>query len=455
MANPSVSIISECFVKQKHASEESKQPCFLSPWDLAMLSVHYIQKGLLFSKPPLMNNQEDDPISSLLTKLKDSLSLTLVHFYPLSGRLKTLKQENPHSYTVFIDCNDSPGAKFIHASIDLTVSDVLSPKDVPIIVQSFFDHDRAVNHEGHTLPLLSIQVTELIDGIFIGCSMNHAVGDGTSYWHFWESWSEIFKADGNNLSISRPPVNKRWFPGSCGPIINLPFNHPDEFISRHEAPILRERFFHFSSEALAKLKAKANAEMNTKKISSLQALSALVWRSVTRARRFPPEQITGCRLAANNRSRLYPPLPRDYFGNSISPIRGAAKVGELLENGLGYSAWLLHRTVIDHDDEVIRGWVNSWIKSPSVYQLAQIFDPYSIMMGSSPRFDMYGNEFGFGKAVGVRSGYANKFDGKISLYPGFEGGGSMDLEVCLLPDHMSRFEGDEEFMEYASILVTS
>ena len=37
----------------------------------------------------------------------------------------------------------------IHASLDSTVSDILSPKDVPLVVQSFFDHDRTVNHDGH------------------------------------------------------------------------------------------------------------------------------------------------------------------------------------------------------------------------------------------------------------------------------------------------------------------
>ena len=42
--------------------------------------------------------------------------------------------------------------------------------------------------------------------------------------------------------------------------------------------------------------------------------------------------------------------------------------------------------------------------------------PYCVMMGSSPRFNMYGNEFGMGKGVAVRSGYANKFDGKVKYH---------------------------------------
>jgi hypothetical protein len=133
--------------------------------------------------------------------------------------------------------------------------------------------------------LLSIQVTELEDGIFIGCSINHCIADGTSYWHFFNSWSEIFQALGNDISIARPPIHKRWFPDGYGPIINLPFTHQEEIISRFEAPELRERVFHFSSESIAKLKAKANEEYKTNKISSFQSLSALLWRCITRARR--------------------------------------------------------------------------------------------------------------------------------------------------------------------------
>lgn len=444
--NPSeVKYVSECFLKPKYTSEESKQPIYLAPWDLAMVCVHYIQKGLLFRKPSAFG------MSNYLQKLKESLSLTLVHFYPLSGRLATLKQEKPPIYSIYIDCNNSPGARFVHASVDLTIDDILSPTDVPQIVQQFFDHDRAINHDGHTLSLLTIQVTELIDGIFIGCSLNHMAVDGTSFWHFFNSWSEIFNAkeEEEAITISKPPIHKHWFPNGHGPILSLPFTHHDQFIKRHEAPKLRERIFHFSSASLAKLKAEANNNNNftDKTISTLQALSAHIWRCITRARKFPPDQTTSCRMAINNRTRLSPPVPQDYFGNCIQTVKATATSSELLGHNLGWAAWELNQAVSNHRDKVVREWIQSWLESPFVYQLGQFFDPCSIMMGSSPRFNMYGNEFGLGKAIAIRSGYANKFDGKVSLYPGIEGCGSMDLEICLPPDSMEALESDKEFMD--------
>ncbi|QCE16518.1 uncharacterized acetyltransferase At3g50280-like [Vigna unguiculata] len=445
MGTPAVRRISECFVKPHPSDHFSDQICNLTPWDIAMLSVHYIQKGLLFKKPETLVD-ENEFIQNLLEKLKHSLSLTLSHFYPLSGRLVTHKTQNPPSYTVSVDCKNSDGARFIYATLDVTISELLSPVDTPSIFQSFFDHHKAINHDGHSMPLLSIQITELVDGVFIGCSMNHVIGDGTSYWNFFNSWSQIFQAQ----SLSRQPINNRWFPNNCIPPISLNFKHHDEFIERSEKPLLRERFFHFSAESIAKLKAKANSESNTTTISSFQSLSALVWRSITRARSIPSDQKTTCRLAATSRSRMEPALPEEYFGNCLHAVNAETTAGELLENDLGWAAWKLHVAVKNLNDRVVLQYLQEWLDSPVIYQMGRFFEPYCVMMGSSPRFNMYGSEFGMGKAVAARSGYANKFDGKVSSYPGREGGGSIDLEVCLFPHTMTALESDKEFMNAVS-----
>lgn len=107
---------------------------------------------------------------------------------------------------------------------------------------------------------------------------------------------------------------------------------------------------------------------------------------------------------------------------------------------------MLHVAVAEHTAEKINNWHREWLQSPNVYNIGRLFDPYSVMMGSSPRFNKYGNEFGLGKAVALRSGYAHKFDGKVSAYPGREGGGSVDLEICLPPETMAELEADAEFM---------
>ncbi|MBA0747228.1 hypothetical protein Gogos_004156 [Gossypium gossypioides] len=175
---------------------------------------------------------EEDLINNVLVRLKQSLSIALVHFYPLAGRFATKIEQNPRSH--FVDCNNSPGAEVIHAAVDISVPDIVSPTYVLLVVQSFFDHEGAINYDGHTRPLLSIQVTELVNGVFI---------------------------EGDN-----------------GPLLTLPFTHQDEFITRVEAPHVLEKIFHFSAESIAKLKETANTKSNTTKISSFQFLTALLSR---------------------------------------------------------------------------------------------------------------------------------------------------------------------------------
>lgn len=453
MESPTVEYVSECIIKPKFTAEESKQPMYLSPADLSFVFIHYLQRGFLFRKPPTFDSDKNH-VQEFLKKLRESLSLTLVHFYPLAGRLATLKVGEPPNLAIYVDCTKGSGARFIHTSVNSTVDDVLSPTDVPEIVGSFFDLNGSINYDGHTKSLLSIQVTELTDGIFIGCSLNHMIGDGTSLWHFLNSWSEIFQAEGKSMELSRPPTYEKLFPEGYGPIFTLPFTgNEKEFTKRDDQnalpQILRERVFHFSSESVAKLKIKANAECNTTNISSLQALSAHVWRCITRLWNMPSDHKTRFTFVANNRTRLVPPVSQNCFGNYVQPIAVTTTCGELLKSSIGWAAGLLHQAVINHTDSVARESVNAWVKSPFFTRnTSECSDPYpnTIIFASSPRFNMYGTEFGLGKPLAIRSGRGSKFNGKVTANAGSEGG-SVDLEICLLPHVMTFLESDQEFME--------
>ncbi|KAL1802290.1 hypothetical protein ACET3Z_030937 [Daucus carota] len=444
METQSVELISECFIKPSHFPEDGKPTIHLTPSDLRLLSAHYIQKGLLFKKP----REFESSIEAFLERLKASLSVTLDHFYPLAGRLATKINQDPHSYVVYIDCINSPGAKFVHSRVDLSVSDILSPTYVPGIVKRFFDHYKAVNHDGHTLSLLTVQVTELSDGVFIACSQNHCVSDGTSYWQFVNTFSQFFQDEKVNI-VAFPPYLERWFPDGCGPFYSLPFTHHDQFIHRYEAPELKGRIFHFSAAALARNKAKANALCKDRcvTISSLQALSALIWRCVIRARRLQKDHISICKTGVNFRTRLEPPLPQNYYGNCVQLVGQFTTAGELLENDLGWAAAQLTEAIAKCDDKGAREALANWLQKPFIVHIRKIVNPGLVMFGSSPRFNMYGNEFGLGKAVAVLSGHGNKFDGMGTLYPGHQGGGSIDVELCLNPHTMSALETDEEFLD--------
>ncbi|XP_021753447.1 protein ENHANCED PSEUDOMONAS SUSCEPTIBILTY 1-like [Chenopodium quinoa] len=458
-------LISESFIKPKYEVKASKLPYHLSPIEIAMLSIDPIQKGLLFT---LNNNTPSKDrtkvVSCLLEKLKHSLSIALVHFYLLAGRLATRKFPDEHACSIYVDCNKGPGARLIHATThlkDVKVSDIISSTDVNKIVHSFFElGEKIVNHDGHTRALLSIQVTELLDGVFIGFTMNHSVVDGTSFTHFVSMLAEIFRSDGHATKISRVPIfnNKPWINNYVNPndALKLPYLEPEEFMEHgYEPGPLRERIFHFSSASLIALKAKANQECETHtSISTFQALSALVWRSITRARNLSSNQSISCSILVNGRNRLDPPLSEENFGNIISVAQFVCSVEELMGHDLGWDVGYNFQTIVAHDGKAILDLHKVFSDNPIVYGRQATSDfhgPNRVIIGGSMRFDMFGPEFGLGRAVAARMGYVNKEDGKVTANPGCEGGGSVDLEICFRPNYMATLETDSEFMNYVSL----
>ncbi|XVF83898.1 hypothetical protein PTKIN_Ptkin16aG0530800 [Pterospermum kingtungense] len=466
----SVTLVSKStiFPDQKSSVQHLK----LSVSDLPMLSCHYIQKGCLFTRPPI-------PFDSLIPLLKQSLSKTLSFFPPLAGRLFT----DPNGY-IHIACNDG-GVEFYHATCTgLFIRDVIGPLDVPQFVKKFFCFDKTVSYQGHFKPIMAVQVTELGDGVFIGCSVNHAVTDGTSFWNFFNTFAEICRKMGNTNNIqsiekiARQPDFSRESVLISSAVLRVPEGGPKVTFNENEP--LRERIFSFSREAILELKAEVNNNnkndvvvsdgnfnaveilgklsndkhrkavvSNTAEISSFQSLCALLWRAVTRARKLPSCKTTTFRMAVNCRQRLNPKLDPLYFGNAIQSIPTYASAGDVTSRDLRWCAEQLNKSVRAHDDETVRRFVKEWEKDPRCFPLGN-FDGASMTMGSSPRFPMYDNDFGWGRPLAVRSGGANKFDGKISAFPGRGGNGSVDLEVVLAPETMAGIESDLEFMQYVS-----
>lgn len=475
MPASAVTLISKCAVFPDQPSDI--KPLKLSVSDLPMLSCQYIQKGVLLPSPP-------HSINDLVSSLRRSLSASLSHFPPLAGRLST----DPDGH-VYVVCNDA-GVELVHANAKhLSVPAVLPENDdVPDCFKEFFAFDRTLSYSGHFKPMLAVQVTELADGVFIGCTANHALTDGTSFWHFFNTFAEVCKGA---LKISKAPDFCRDTVFNSPAVLRFPAGGPRVTFSGDEP--LRERIFHFSRASILKLKVRANSNNNnnsaviatingfsgkteilgkqsndswkalnggernglmnrTDEISSFQSLCAQLWRSVTRARKLDDSKTTTFRMAVNCRHRLSPKMDAYYFGNAIQSIPTYATAGELVSRDIHWCADLLHQNVVAHDDATVRRGVADWEKQPRLFPLGNS-DGASITMGSSPRFPMYNNDFGWGRPLAVRSGRANKFDGKISAFPGREGNGSVDLEVVLSPETMAGLESDTEFMQYVSVAL--
>lgn len=429
----------------------------LTPWDLQMVTVEHIQKGILLPKHPQGH-------SHAVERLASSFALALGRFYPFAGRLTVEELQQDGGIAMSLRCSGE-GAEFVHAvAPGVTVADITSPVYVPPVVWSFFPLDGVLGLDAAvaSLPVLAVQATELDDGVFLAMSLNHGVADGTTFWHFFNTWSEISRRSGNHdaaaigCEIASPlPLLQRWFPEGCPIPIPLPFDKPEDIVGDQRAkyPSVQECFFRFSAESVKELKAKANAEMAgaPATISSLQALFAHMWRAVCRARRLARDQDVTYIILVGCRGRLES-MPSAYMGNAVSLIMARSTAGEILDKGLGWAGWLLNRAVASFNMASATAETASWPRNPGfVRPLASVLDGQpKLSTGSSPRFDIYGNDFGWGSPVTVRSGSANKVDGKMTVYEGGEGAGSMALEVCLAPEALARLVADQEFMDVVS-----
>ncbi|KAH9324617.1 hypothetical protein KI387_004795 [Taxus chinensis] len=405
--------------------------CDLITFDLPYVTFHYNQKVILYPSP-------SKGFASMVEALKKSLSEALAYFYPLAGRLCL------EDGILKVDCNDA-GVDFIQASWStMAVGDLAGPDSSPMM-KDIVPFNDTLNLDGFFLPMVAVQATELKDGVALGIAFNHLILDGYSTWHFMSSWTELCRG---SKTISIPPSHDRALVRDTKVRLNItpPTSRGSATSGTHtEKPQLRGKIFHFSKEMIDKIKRRANKGREAKPFSSFQSLGAHLWQAVIRARKLAPEEITVFTLFIDCRKRVEPPAPKGYFGNLIQGIYGATAVGYLLSNDLPFAANMLQQVIDSHGDKAINEQNEEWEKNPKLYGFSDA-GMNCVTVGSSPRFEVYQNDFGWGKPVRVTNGCNNKFDGMVYLYPGKDEAGSVDVDIALLPQTMDLLECDAEFL---------
>lgn len=296
------------------------------------------------------------------------------------------------------------------------------------------------------------QLTKLKDGFVIGCAFNHAILDGTATWHFMTSWAQICRGA---TSISVTPFLDRTKARDTRVKLDLTppaaAAPPNGDVAKVVPPPLREKVFKFSESAIDKIKAKVNEKPSedSKPFSTFQALSTHVWNAVTRARQLKPEDYTVFTIFADCRKRVDPPMPESYFGNLIQAIFTVTAAGLLLANPPEFGAKLVQQAIVSHDAKAINKRNDEWESNPIIFQYKDA-GVNCVAVGSSPRFNVYEVDFGYGAPESVRSGSNNRFDGMVYLYQGKTGGRSIDIEISLDAGAMENLEKDKEFLMEAN-----
>ncbi|KAI9077599.1 hypothetical protein K1719_040436 [Acacia pycnantha] len=429
----------------------------LNPWDLRFLLLEYGQKGLLFNKP-------NKSSSLVIQHLKDSLSCTLDFYMPLAGRLAIIPHGDDDTSSVFVICNNA-GVSFVHAIAEnTTLADILEPTYVPQIVESFFPLGKSKNFEGTHIPLYAVQVTELVDGIFIAFSVNHCLADVKSAWDLMNTWAKISQK-GLNHSGSKSKVAsfERWFPQtSFERPIRIPFrdiieNFGDEYANSLNPPSISKRIFHFKREKIDELKANANSMVEDgaliNKISSLQAVISHVWRCAIKNLRLDPEEEVDYGILVTARSRISnPPIADNYFGNTMEFAHATMKVRDLVgDKGHGKFSLEMNKVISAYTEEKIKSNFEALIPNPTVRLQSGKFGKV-MHTGGSHRSNFYAIDFGWGRPLGLRRGPAYMYDWDLVVDAGAEEG-SLDIELCMSYEILELIGRDPEFMHAVAPLI--
>ncbi|OIW20229.1 hypothetical protein TanjilG_07320 [Lupinus angustifolius] len=436
---------------KSHVKPEKKigrKECQLVTFDLPYLAFYYNQKILFY--------KGDGDFEGMVKKLKDGLSIVLEEFHQLAGKIG---KDEEGVFKVEYD-DDMEGVEVTEAVLgdEIGVADLTVAESTEIL-KELIPYSGVLNLEGMHRPLLAIQLTKLKDGLAMGCAFNHAVLDGTSTWHFMSSWAEICSG---SPSTSTSPFLDRTKARNTRVKLDLSLPEPKGQLNgdakpepkgqpngdAKPEPKLREKIFKFSESTIDKIKSTVNENSSldsSKPFSTFQALSTHIWHHVTHARNLKPEDYTVFTVFVDCRKRVNPPMPEAYFGNLIQAIFTVTAAGLLLAQPPQFGASLIQKAIVAHNAKAIDERNKEWESSPKIFQFKDA-GVNCVAVGSSPRFKVYDINFGWGNPENVRSGTNNKFDGMIYLYPGKNGGRSIDVELTLEPEAMGRLEQDKEFL---------
>eukprot|EP00252_Welwitschia_mirabilis_P003390 TRINITY_DN1346_c0_g1_i1.p1 TRINITY_DN1346_c0_g1~~TRINITY_DN1346_c0_g1_i1.p1 ORF type:complete len:477 (+),score=12.43 TRINITY_DN1346_c0_g1_i1:465-1895(+) len=444
-----------CMIKPSVATLQ--QRFFLSNFDFLFLRFNNVKRLLFYSlSPPIEVVEAQNFRDTLIKDLKESLSKTLVKFFPLAGRLH---KSDDGRYE--IDCNDK-GVAFVEAESNVEFKDL---QNEDFSHRDFFE-DLVRHHGDAEAPFLSVQVTFFggLKGMCIGTTLRHVVADGRSFWNFMKFWSRICRRS-TNLNIyeavqddDEPFHDRRalQFPDHPADDVTHSFrasktgraklltfvptsarsddkdqckipNEKRQTHSKEDGTAIRR--FHLQEQDLLRLKTKAPPGTST-----FVALAAHFWRSVVRTHEASCDSEVLLLLLVDLRHRMQTAFPRTYFGNCVSFGVVVTTAGDLLEkeDDMSFAVELVKEAVEMSVEEEFLVQFNRWLARPEkMDKFMSAESPFQscvcrVNVVSSPRFEVYETDFGWERPERVQAcDYDNL--GCMILFCGRDDNRSIDL----------------------------
>ncbi|KUI70929.1 Trichothecene 3-O-acetyltransferase [Cytospora mali] len=462
------------------------------------LYVHMIE---VFSLPADANKDH------IVSHLTEGLSRTLAEYPVLTSTLhfdnaarRIAAKQGPSSSVALHVKEPGPGGE-----IDIEPFSFLEKHDFPVhlldaskvlppnVVGVFPVPGQDLSAEGP--PVCAFQVTFIQGGAILAVAVTHQVCDGPGCEALLNSWSRNSKAASKGtagttapivipersiLRVKGTPVSpEEWeklgdkfptFKARDGP----PAPPPADF----KMPTVKTRVWHVSKSNLQELKTLCSAPLPAGSpyaghseisgagwVSTYDALLALLWRGIVRAKQpllqAEPTAPSKAIHAVNARKRADPPMPDEYIGVAVTlPQSPSLTVADVLDAPLEAAGPLLARTVRAATSQVTPSYVadlERWALSAHDLRWVEL-DMHWVLGLDCMAFDWHTmksyeeHDFGFGTPAALRWPHP-QFEGFFFTLPTRTSKGNEDegFEIMLGLEEScyARFEKDEELLRFA------
>ncbi|KAL0283003.1 UNVERIFIED_CONTAM: Anthocyanidin 3-O-glucoside 6''-O-acyltransferase [Sesamum angustifolium] len=442
--------LEECKIHPSFDTDDNEFSLPLTHFDIPFFLCNPTERLIFFDFPCSKRHFLD----TVVPDLKKSLARTLTHFLALAGNI-----------IIPLDFG-MPVSRYVSGdSVSLTI--VQCDRDYQYLTGN---HQRVADEfyacvpqlppasrfpDSFVLPAMVLQVTLFPgQGICLGLTNNHVVGDESSIVNFVKSWAIVNKFD-SDVSL----IDQKSFPVFYRNGVQDPWGldsrawnivRKSRFFSVDPQPppfpIDRVRAtFILTKNQVQNLKNYVSANKpNLRHISSFSVICAYVWTCSEKClaaaagrRETNDDDLVYLPFAADCRQRLSPPLLSTYFGNCVVYVIAESRHGLLKgDEGFLIAAQSVGEAITEtlySEKEILdsAGWP---------VDFGEYFGRRYIGVAGSPKFDVYEADFGWGRPKSYEFAHIDRERYSISLCKSREFEGGFEIGLSRMKMDMDVFE---------------